>query len=110
METDESAARILREIRDELREMKETLAARIGGNGASLGARIDATHIELRTMREELRAEIRATNQRLTEYDVRHTQLRELVGVVRHISRQLGLELRLEACERDLADLDGLVS
>jgi hypothetical protein len=106
METTDLTVTILQEIRDELhyirgeiRETKETL-----------GARIDVSNIELRTTREELRAEIRATNQRITEADLRHTtQIHELIDVMRHISGQLdragGLEPRVEACERDIADL-----
>jgi len=117
METNDLTVRILQEIRDELRDTKATLGARIDGNGArieglgaSLNARIDATNIEVRTTREELRAEIRTTNQRLTEYSLRHTtRIHDLVGMMRYISSKLdlagSLEERMDACERDIADL-----
>ena len=111
MEMNELTVRILQEIRDAVLTTNE----RIDGLGASLNARIDATNIELRTTREELLAEIGATNQRLTEHELRHTtQLHEIIGLMRQISGQLDrtgdLEPRVEACERDIADLKHRIS
>jgi 3-dehydroquinate dehydratase len=90
METNELTVSLLQEIRDKLRDLRESLGTRIEGLGTSLGARIDATDVELRTTREELRAEIQAIHQHLAEHDFRYTtQLHELIRIARHISGKL---------------------
>lgn len=105
--------RILQELREEIREFKTDVGRQfetIDRRFDAVDRRFDEIDRRFDMFREEFRAELRATNLRITESDVRHaTQMTELIGMMREVHGQLvhadRLEDRVSRCETDIAEL-----
>ena len=113
---DDLTLHVLQEIREGVRELK-VFAEAANGRFDVMDRRFDAMDRRFDDMdrrfdmfREEVRAELRTTNLRITESDVRHaTQMTELIGMMREIHGELvksdRLEDRVSRCETDIAEL-----
>ena len=106
MQPSDLTIQILQGIRDEIRETRTELAARIDGTNA----RLDDTNERLHDLRTELSGRIEETNRRIVESEVRTaTAITDLTGTVREMTgvlrSQNDLRPRVERCERDIAEL-----
>jgi hypothetical protein len=109
--------RILQEIREDIREFKTDVDRKfetIDRRFEAVDRRFDDMDRRFDVFREEVRAEFRATNLRITESDVRHaTQMTEVIGMMREMHGELvkadRLEDRVSRCETDIAELKARV-
>jgi chaperonin cofactor prefoldin len=110
---DDLSLHVLQEIRDVVRDLKahaEVTDRRFD----AMDRRFDDMDRRFDVFREEVRAEFRATNLRITESDVRHaTQMTEVIGMMREMHGELvkadRLENRVSRCETDIAELKARV-
>ena len=111
METNDITVEILKDIRQELRNVRGDLSSRIDSTNSELGklridlsTRIDQTNADLGSLRS-------AMIQRLTESEVRTaTELTDVVGAIHEVRdllrSQSDLRPRVEKCESDIADIN----
>jgi chromosome segregation ATPase len=102
MSNDDRTLRVLTEIRDEIRSTN----TRVDG----LRDEIRATNIRVDGLRDELRAGLEATNDRLTESEIRTaTAMNETTHAVRDVyvllRDRFDLRDRVERCEREIEAL-----
>lgn len=106
MESTELTIEILKSIRDEIKDTKTTLSARIdqtNGRLDQMSGRIDQTNGRLDEMREEL-------STRIVHSEIRTaTAITELAGTVREMTSvvraSVEMRPRIERCEEDIREL-----
>ncbi len=99
MEPTDITVEILKDIRDEMRQMRTDLTGRID----QTNSRIDQTNANLEALREEL-------PRRIVESEIRtSTAIADLAGTVRDMTQVLrashDLAPRVARCEQDIAQL-----
>jgi len=99
MEKNDITVEILKDIREEIRNVRSDLSARIDQTNAELAE----TRVELKGLRNEM-------IQRITESEVRTaTKLTDVVGAIHEVRDllrdQSDLRPRVEKCESDIADI-----
>lgn len=97
---------ILKDIRDEVRQTRTDLTARIDATNG----RIDSTNARLDALREDLSERIDGLSRRVAESEIRTaTAIADLAGAVNQMTGVLrashDLRPRVERCEQDIAEL-----
>ena len=106
MEPTDVTIEILKDIRDEVRQTRTDLSARIDATNG----RIDSTNARLDTLREDLSERIDGLSRRVVESEIRTaTAITDLAGAVNQMTGVLrashDLRPRMERCEQDIAEL-----